>query len=789
MSDLYKEYGLEIEEDPSLTVTETELKKETTEKKGGGGGWIRSIIALVLGIVIGVGAIAGGGYYVASSPLGPTLETIGGFAGFDYEEQVKNKFLSEKYEDKTLIDLGKDVAEVIKNKNLESIINIVPAIGDYLDKMVNNMNSEFGVKMDGDTLITTPFDGLPAYLGETFRTTPLGDMLLATSKVDKLEPILMEVCYGEEGVHYYYDENGEVVMNEGYKAATFEIFGSTPNAMINNISLAAVIPPNANDALMLSMAYGQEGLTFELEKNEDGTTKVDEKGHPYVKMLPLFFEKSGDDFLDYHGDVVACETSLENGFIKMIKTPTYEGAGTQTYYLKEGADGKYYAYDAASDDAKQLTFKKTMIGDLSANSSALINNIALKDALNIKYDPEHPENDPHAILFSLGYGTEGVDYRVDPITKEIIMLGNSQPHTIGDLRAKGTDLINDVAIADIMHAEPEDNLSMYLLYGKEGIHYHLEENGDITMLQRYIAISEDSTKVYNEYGERLQPQDGTTKGYVLTTDTFTDINGTSYTYQPASPEKTIKTRDGQMKVYYLYKDGAEAKFAKHSLNELSGKDNLIYHLTDRLSLSEVLHDESLSQNKFLKHVDDCTVAEIPERLLKVSIVDMFSDEVYGLGSIKYEGEPITDVNGETIENGDYYYTTEEGDYIKAELKSTWKYLLQDPTYDQHDPEGDCKEGCNHKRPGDYLIAQDMNALLTNMTANVERATLNDLHNDKIIGGLDTLVTEPIFRLDEEPIPGINNNAEHLGDLTVTEMLHYTNHVMAQLKKLQELLQK
>ena len=94
MSDLYKEYGLELEEDPSLTVTETELKKETTEKKGGGGGWIRSIIALVLGIVIGVGAIAGGGYYVASSPLGPTLETIGGFAGFDYEEQVKNKFLS-----------------------------------------------------------------------------------------------------------------------------------------------------------------------------------------------------------------------------------------------------------------------------------------------------------------------------------------------------------------------------------------------------------------------------------------------------------------------------------------------------------------------------------------------------------------------------------------------------------------------------------------------------------------------------------------------------------------------
>jgi hypothetical protein len=60
-------------------------------------------------------------------------------------------------------------------------------------------------------------------------------MLKATSKTDKLEPILMEICYGEEGVHYHLDENGEVVMNEGHQAATFETLGTTPNAMLNKI--------------------------------------------------------------------------------------------------------------------------------------------------------------------------------------------------------------------------------------------------------------------------------------------------------------------------------------------------------------------------------------------------------------------------------------------------------------------------------------------------------------------------------------------------------------------------
>ena len=68
MSDLYEEYGLELEADPSLEALPSEDKKEPVIKKSGG--WLRSVLALVLGIVIGVGAVAGGGYFAVTETDG-----------------------------------------------------------------------------------------------------------------------------------------------------------------------------------------------------------------------------------------------------------------------------------------------------------------------------------------------------------------------------------------------------------------------------------------------------------------------------------------------------------------------------------------------------------------------------------------------------------------------------------------------------------------------------------------------------------------------------------------------
>lgn len=989
MSNLYDDYGLEMEDEPSaLPLSSTDTKNATATKEGGH--WFRSIIALILGLVIGIGSIIGGGFLAVNSPVRPTIELIGGFAGLNYEEQIKNKFLAEEYEEKTLLEIIDELKKSIEDKTLAGINNIAPVLSEYLDTLVKNLKTEFGVTMDKNTIINTKFDELPAYISDTFCNAPLGDILKATSKTTELEPLLMEVCYGEES-HYDVTEDGTVEMKEGYTATTLNDFTKGPTDILNNITFSSVLPPSQDDTLMLSMAYGREDVTYKFKTNEDGTVVLDKNGSPEVEMQPLFFIMVEDKYCDYNGNSFdyTIEES-ENGFIKMVKAPSYEGAESATYFLKADEDDRYYAYVEPVEGAAQAEFKKTKIGDLSENSMEMLNSIYLKDALNIKYDPNNPQNDPHAILFSLAYGIEGVDYSVDPITKEIIMLGDAHPRSIGDLRNNGTDLINSIFIADIMEAEVDDALSMYLLYGKKGIHYDIDQNGNVVMLQKYIAISEDGTKVYNEYGELLTKKASGVKGYELTETTYTDLNGNAYLYQAASPEKSIDTNDGStakvyylfiddgktiaisedagkrtvytekgellkekvegyvlgkstftdtdgkiyhyqvatdqepitvgeetVKVYYLFNkesktiaisddrtkvytesgellqaktddvagyeltettftdadgnvyryqaenpektitvDGKTVKvyflvnnetkaiaisndhktvydvngealtkkvegyvlndrtytdshgkvhiyeavspektitvgekiakvyniyeyamFTQHSLGELAGGDHLISNMNDRLTLSEVLHNENLSSNKFLKHVSDCSVSEIPDRLESLAFTDMFSEEIYGKDAIQHEGETFTDVNGKTIEKGEYYVVAENGDITKAELDGKWKYLLDDPNNDSD-------------KPSDYLIAGDengengMNALLDNMTANVQQKTLGELNDDKILNDLDDLVNKKIFRLESNPsIDKVPDDAEYIGELTIMQLLHYTTYAMDMLDEI------
>ena len=517
MSNLYDDYGLEMEDEPSSELP-LSIDSASKTKTKGSGHWLRTILALILGIIIGIGGVVGGGFIVLNSPARPTIELIGGFAGIDYEAKVKNQFLAETYEDKTLLEIGMQLGTVVQQQTLAGLVEIVPAVGDYVDKLVDSMKTEFGVKMNKDTIINTPFKELPNYLGETFRTTPMGDMLRATSKNDDLEPLLMELCYGQEGIHYYLDENGKPVMYEGYKEATFETLGSDSDSMVNNVSLASVIPADADDALR-----------------------------------------------------------------------------------------------------------------------------------------------------------------------------------------------------------------MYLLYGRKDVHY--DEN--LNSLQMFIAISDDNTRVYNEYGEPIALQ---SNGCQLDAEnkTFTDKDGTTYTYQATGPKTTLKTNDGnEEKVYYLFLDGEKAMFHKNLIGDLSGENNLINKLTDRLTITEILGEDLVANNKFLKHLKDSTVTGLPEAIEDLTIGQVFEEEIY-ITCTKHSGTPKEskelDESGNPImiNDGDYYYVDDNGNWHYSEtetaIRGTWKYLLKTGT----DADG------NPVYSTDYKVAKDMNQLLSNMTENVKTATLYDMYNNDVM---------------------------------------------------------
>jgi len=797
MSDLYEEYGLELEKEASIppsympSAYNNQNDKNSGKKKTN---WLFTIIALFMGLFMGVAGVFGGFFLALNTPARPAIEFVGGFAGINYDEKIKNKLLAEEYEGKTFLQIGMELLAAAEKKNLAGIDKVSPIVGDYLDKMVQNMNKSFGVKMDTEILLNTEVTELPSYLGETFRTTPLGNMLKATSNKEELEPILMEICYGEEGVHYVLDENGEVVMLGDNQPATFETFGGDTYSMINRISLAAVVPPTPTDTVMLSLAYGRDGVTYELATDGSGNYLYDSNGHVIVNMLPMYYTVDGDKVYDYNGDLVNCTLeTAENGYLKMTKAPSFEGAAEEIYYLKNDGTGKYFAYKAPEEGAEAVLFKKTMIGDMSKDSMAIINNIYLKDALNVKYGTD-PANDPHPIFFSLAYGQEGVDYTVDPVTREITMLDGAQPNTIGDLRERGTDLIHDISLSDIMSADPSDKISMYLIYGKENVHYQVETDGTITMLQRRIALLEldGVMHVFNEYGESIS-------GTVDTVaQTYVDDNGVTYKYLTPSPAlvpPTVTTdigrgtteneADDYATIYYLTDlEDNPLYYEEATLAALTGSDQRISNMTKRMTIGEVLGEEDVMQNKFLKHVDDCTINDLPNAILDLSVTQIFHTDIYYADPTKgifqnLNDTPMIDIHGQKIFKGDYYKKLSEDSYEYYEptaddLRATWWYLLNDPT-DPSDP--------NHKNPEDYKVAEDMNALLSNMTANVHNATLQKLADDKIVELDDAMLsTKIVKKIEGVEIPGLEfaEGKTYLGELTTTEMLKYTSIVMGKI---------
>lgn len=89
----------------------------------------------------------------------------------------------------------------------------------------------------------------------------------------------------------------------------------------------------------------------------------------------------------------------------------------------------------------------------------------------------------NAILMSIAYGNEGEDYEIvtnDDGTKEIVMKEGKSPRTVKDLKDKST--IDSVRLSAIITPDPEDKITMYILYGVEGQDYTVDENGNVVMI-------------------------------------------------------------------------------------------------------------------------------------------------------------------------------------------------------------------------------------------------------------------------------------------------------------------
>ena len=773
-----------------LDITDNDLIAENPELVVRTSGIVGKIVALFLGLIIGFGACVGTFLMMLNyTSVGYGIDMLSGFTGLTFDDAVENKLISEKYGDKSLLQLMADAATAASADTLGELNEIFPILGEYMGSLTDNAKNEFGVELDRETMLSTPLNQMPTYVGDAVKTTPIGSMLSASNTTGSLDPMLLEICYGEENVTYRLNEDGEVEMIEPHEPLTILQLSNEPGTAFERVSIASVINPSTNDSLMLSFAYGQEGVTFEIVTNDQGKEEVQ------MKQLFLTQDDEGN-FIDYLGAPIACATTvLDNGFIEIVEyrkdangnavMKNGEKVVKSTYYVKDDGTGVFKAYTQPTDTAEPALFKKTLISDLQDDSSAAIDNILLKDALNIKF--EAGKEDPHNILISLAYGTAGVDYKIVGTgnNREIVMIGDAKPRTIGDLKARGNDLINDLLLADIMQENRDSAITMYLLYGKEGIHYNfvpvLDELGnpvlgeggapltEVAMNERFIYVTADN-KVYNEYGEALTERTDVAQGYILdtTAKTFTDRLDNVYYYDTISTTEEIMG-DGvtAYKCYLLNEDGEAVLFQKTSLGMMARSDNPIEGLTRRLTISDILGEESIQDNKFLKHLGNESIDNLPQAVEKLTVMQVFGEDMYLTANSSY-----VDNNGVEVQPGDY--VDSNGNYVDEEnrvMSGMWEFMLTDQT-------GTLRE--------DYSIAKDMNTMIDNMEYNVRHESLSTLNEKGIMEFEETMLERPILN-DVKGYPvehGLDTTGKTcVGDLTTKETIIYLDALLGAIDNL------
>lgn len=794
MSDFYQEYGLEEESAPAYFPTPT--PKEPVKKKGG---WLGRIIALLLGFVIGigacVGACVGGAYYVAKKPINETVSTLDSL-GIHIGDKI-NKYLAEDYQTKTIGDLANAFVNAANQKTLGAFAEISPAIKDAISPTFDKIKDEMGIDLNkDDQLFDNTFDALPEVLAETVQTTPIGDILTASTEDGKLDGLLKEICYGVEGEDYTV-KDGEIVMNEGKSKVSLRDLSGDFSSILNKIYLASVTNPTTDDKTMLALAYGQEGITY----------VIDENGEAVMQQLFFLKNKKGE-FTDYHGTVLdsekyQIEELLYNSF----------SVNTNEFFLHYDSDAdRYYAYKDCDYEknyecSEPILFEKTRIGDLTEDSKTVLNNLLLKDVLNVNCENG---NKPSGILVALAYGEEGVDFEYEKDGDNYTGIKLKDGHyarTIGQLTENGSEIIDGVALHSVLSEDRANATIMYLLYGKKGLHYIIDSDSDKVVMQNAFIYKGSDGKIYNEYKE--EQTTATLDGEGV----YTDAHGNKYNVKATSETDEISTDSGKVTLtkydlYDEYDKTLQVQFKATTFGDLSKTDSPVSKMTERMTVGEVLGEDKVNDDKVLKHISDSTINNLATDIKNLTFAQVFKEDIFKISV--YDGEDDTDSNGHSLTKGDYI--DKDGNYVackevldadgniskfvddagaEVEPKGTWKYLLW------HKDEG-ATEGYYKY---DYKVTSDMSALLNNMTAKIQETTLNELNSDGIItlesATLEqTIFTEIVLKSSGGTTLGtidITDNDEYnenkkaelaaigskgtLGNLTANEILKYTAAVL------------
>ncbi|MBQ2701455.1 MAG: hypothetical protein IJF64_00550, partial [Clostridia bacterium] len=259
-----------------------------------------------------------------------------------------------------------------------------------------------------------------------------------------------------------------------------------------------------------------------------------------------------------------------------------------------------------------------------------------------------PTGELDDLMMELCYGHEGQDYIKNEITGEITMINGSKATTVGDMSGDTKGVLNNVMLSHVIKEKRDNKIIMYLLYGKEGVEYYIDENNEIQPLQMQIAVKDG--KVYDFYGDEMLGEYSWNEEKGL----FIDEKGNKH-YLDGRVQKeveegvfenaTVEVEDGVFADLYYVKDenGEDIMYHPTTVGEMSEERCHLTTLTERMTVGELMNGDPEAENdpvygnKILKHLADSTIETMSDQIKTLTFDQVFNEEIYDQSTGKMKG--------------------------------------------------------------------------------------------------------------------------------------------------------
>ena len=384
-------------------------------------GIIAFLLGFIFAIVVEVAVIAGGAYFVLSTPLDNLL----GLLPNGNDDGKGNQIIDTTGDIKTALDLIEEISEIAgkgENMALGDIIKLSPALDNYLEELYGELGKNYGIYLDGEEIKAQTISSIGTYVTETVvPNINVYQVASATGMADGLmeNPIVKVVLIGSEAKYVVNGDDSYIVYYDEY------VYDEAQGVYVRYEQPAEAEAAAARpDEKYPQSVDARKWLTETNKTTEEGEAIYRQYFYSDAEGRYTVTAK-GDD-----GEYIYTEWSTT------VDYPASYGSAplgyTGCYYVDENGDKVYFPG------------MEVLLGNFLDNDFSYLNDMSVADLFN---------------EMGSGEGEEGEKDIIGEVFGDV---------SVGDLIEGNVDfngVINDIELTALIEADPENLVMPYIDYG------------------------------------------------------------------------------------------------------------------------------------------------------------------------------------------------------------------------------------------------------------------------------------------------------------------------------------